>query len=104
MPRQKVSREIYSVDEQLSELRKDIGAIGEQVQLLVRHQREASQRMVRSIAENVGERGQQLVQGAQEQISSGYGEFEALIRRNPIRALVIAAGLGLIAGALSRNR
>lgn len=108
MARQKISRGSVSLDDQLSEqltqLQRDIRALAQQVQSLVRHQGEGSQRMLRNIAENVGERGQMLVQGAQDQILSGYGEIEALVRRNPVRAIVIAAALGLIAGALSRSR
>jgi ElaB/YqjD/DUF883 family membrane-anchored ribosome-binding protein len=104
MPRRNVSREINGIGEQLATLRKDLGAIAEQLQTLVQHQAEGSQRLIRNMSENVSERGQNLVQGAQDQIASSYDDLEAVVKRNPFTAIAIAAGLGLIAGTLSRYR
>jgi ElaB/YqjD/DUF883 family membrane-anchored ribosome-binding protein len=104
MARRNVSRDINGIGEQLAVLRKDLSAVAEQVQTLVQHQAEGSQRLVRSVAQDVGERGHRLIEGAQDQIASTYGDLEAVVRRNPFTAVAIAAGLGLIAGTLSRHR
>ena len=104
MPRRNVSRENNGIGDQLAVLRKDLGAIAEQVQTLVQHQAKGSQRLVRTMTEDVSERGQRLMEGAQDQLASTYGDLEAVVKRNPFTAIAIAAGLGLIAGTLSRHR
>ncbi|HEY7747367.1 MAG TPA: DUF883 C-terminal domain-containing protein [Aestuariivirgaceae bacterium] len=104
MSRRSVSREIDGIGDQLAMLRKDLGAIADQVQTLLQHQAEGSQQLLRSISEDVNEHSQKLMESAQDQIASSYGDLEAMVKRNPFTAMAIAAGIGLIAGTLSRHK
>jgi ElaB/YqjD/DUF883 family membrane-anchored ribosome-binding protein len=104
MARRNVSREISGIGEQLTVLRQDLDAINEQVQALVQHQSDASHRLISNVSDNIQERSHKLIEGTQKQLSSTYGELEAVVRRNPFMAIAIAAGLGLIAGTLSRYK
>jgi len=104
MPRRNVSHDIDGIGDQLAVLRKDLGAVANQVQTLLQHQAEGSQHLIHNMTEEVGERSHRLMEEAQHQIASTYGDLEAVVKRNPFTAIAIAAGLGLIAGTLSRHR
>lgn len=104
MPRRSVSRDINGIGDQLAVLRKDLGAVADQVQTLLQHQAEGSQNLLRSMTNDVNERGQRLVETAQDQLAASYGDLEGMVKRNPFTAMAIAAGIGLIAGTLSRHR
>ena len=41
---------------------------------------------------------------ARDRLLDANAEFESRIERNPIRAVLIAAGIGLVLGLLSRSR
>jgi len=88
----------------LAALRQDVARLAETVSKLVQHQTQAAGRRV---SEAVGDARDKIASGAtdaQNRVRATSGEIEACIERNPLMAVLIALGLGVSLGLLSRSR
>jgi uncharacterized protein YjbJ (UPF0337 family) len=88
----------------LSGLQKDVARLAESVSKLVQHQVQGAGLR---FSEGVGDAGDKIARtatDAQDRIRSGTGELGASIERNPLTAVLIALGVGLSLGMMSRLR
>jgi len=88
----------------LAALRQDVARLAETMSELVRHQTHAAGRRV---SEAVGDARDRIASGAtdaQNRVRAASGEIEARIERNPLTAVLIALGIGMSLGLLSRSR
>jgi ElaB/YqjD/DUF883 family membrane-anchored ribosome-binding protein len=106
--------EAADVNAELATLRADIARLSDSIaQLLQREADEAATRIrtgvgraadvVTSVADDVKRTGRQMAADAQEGVRSATSELEASIERNPLTAVLIAAGVGLVFGLMSRK-
>jgi ElaB/YqjD/DUF883 family membrane-anchored ribosome-binding protein len=85
-------------------LRQDVARLAETMSKLVRHQTQAAG--VR-VSEAVGDAGHQIAStaaDAQNRVRAASGEIEASIERNPLTAVLVAFGIGMLFGMMSRSR
>jgi len=85
-------------------LRHDVARLAETMSELVRHQAQAAG--VR-VSEAVGDARDKIASTAadtQKRVGAASGEIEASIERNPLTAVLIAFGIGMSLGMMSRWR
>lgn len=99
------------VGAQIEVLRKDLAHLSETIATMVANQaNEMGDRVrgtvdhARAAVDDLGERGRDLANRAQKQASTMGREVENTIERNPVTAVLVALGVGFIAGLISRNR
>jgi ElaB/YqjD/DUF883 family membrane-anchored ribosome-binding protein len=88
----------------LAALRADIARLSDTVAAMVRVQADAAGTAVRSV---VGDARDQLSQAASNAQDSAFGaaaDLERRIEKNPLTAVLIAAGVGLALGMMSKSR
>lgn len=98
------------LSDQVDALRGDLAALAEKFsafaeaesETLARHARAAGRAVNRKAAE-LGAQTGDMAQAARAQASDLQDALEAYVVENPIRSVVIAAGIGLILGAASRR-
>jgi len=83
-----------------SEFREKAANLGQDVQELGKLSKEIAQDTVGMLRENAGDYYEQGLKKAQKLEKS----FESKIRENPLRSLMIAAGVGLVVGFLWSRR
>jgi ElaB/YqjD/DUF883 family membrane-anchored ribosome-binding protein len=74
-------------------LRHDVARLAETIGELARHQ-----------TQSAGLRASEAVGEAQGQLRSASGEIEASVERNPLTAVLIAFGVGMLLGVFGRSR
>ncbi len=85
-------------------LRADIARLSDTVAAMVRGQADAAGAAVRGV---VGDARDQLSQAASNAQDSAFGaaaDLERRIERNPLTAVLIAAGIGMALGMMSKSR
>jgi ElaB/YqjD/DUF883 family membrane-anchored ribosome-binding protein len=103
------------VREDLTNVRNDLARLADTVSRMVLHRSRDAQGSVRGAvdqareqvygrAEDITKAGAMLTSEARDRLLDYNAEFENRIERNPIRAVLIAAGIGLVLGLLSRSR
>lgn len=103
------------LNQQIEKLRKDMAELGSTVRELAQEQSAAAQRSFsqatdrlsrkgHQIAEDARAAGQQAVDYSSELAKERYDQFETTVRNNPTTSVLVALGLGYVAGLLSRNR
>ena len=87
----------------LAALREDVARLAETMNKLVQRQTEAAGA---GVSEAVGDVKDKIANTAAEarDASTASGEIEASIERNPVTAVLIAFGVGMWLGLLSRSR
>jgi len=55
-------------------------------------------------ASGLADKGTQMVSTASGQVKTFGGEFESMVRRNPLGALAGAVAIGVLVGAMGRRR
>jgi ElaB/YqjD/DUF883 family membrane-anchored ribosome-binding protein len=88
----------------LTALRADIARLSDTVAAMVRFQADAAGAAVRGA---VGDARDQLSQAASNAQDSAYGaaaDLERRIEKNPLTAVLIAAGIGMALGMMSKSR
>ncbi len=88
----------------LAAVRADIARLSDTVSALVRSQADAAGAAVRGV---MGDARDQLSQAAAQAQDSAFGaaaDLERRIERNPLTAVLIAAGIGLALGMMSKSR
>ena len=85
-------------------LRQDVARLAETMSELVRDQTQAA---AGRVSEAVGDARHKIAStaaDAQNRVRAASGEIEASIERNPLTAVLVAFGIGMLFGMMSRSR
>ena len=88
----------------LAALRADISKLTTSVAHLVKAETSAATDTVFGAVGSAGRKFADGAAGAKDRLSGASSELEATIERNPLTAVLIALGAGLVIGMLSRGR
>jgi ElaB/YqjD/DUF883 family membrane-anchored ribosome-binding protein len=88
----------------LAALRADIAKLTASVANLVKAETSAATDSVFGAVGSAGRKFADGAAGAKDRLSGASSELEATIERNPLTAVLVALGAGLIIGLLSRGR
>lgn len=91
----------------LSSLRDDLSRLSDTVAQLVRgqtHGMKDTLASVRDTAQDWQESGRALASDAQGRLKGFTADLESSIERNPLTAVMVAAGIGLLVGLMRRDR
>lgn len=88
----------------LAALRKDVAHLAETMRELVQHQAQAAGHRVSEAVDDVREQISSTASDAQDRVQSAAGDIEKSIKHNPLTAVLIALGLGVSLGLISRAR
>ena len=92
------------IAEEIATLRADLARLTETVGTLLGQEAEEFRSQLKERAEEIGERGRAYAARARAEAGAYEREAEDLIVRNPITAVLMAAGLGFVFGLLTRGR
>lgn len=109
-----VSAEAVELRREIDNLRGDIGRLTEAVSALLQREIADTGERVRaaagetlnrfsSTAEDIARATRNAAAGAEQRLRSAGSEIERGIERNPLTAVLIAGGIGLILGIMSRR-
>jgi len=105
----------HDISSQVDSLRSDLAALAEKFASYadrehaaalgdaVTRQARAARRALNTKVAELGDQGGELADAARAQATDLQDALEAYVVENPIRSVVIAAGVGLILGAMSRR-
>lgn len=99
----------------LAAVRNDLTRLANDVSNLVTGQKNAARQSARGMVDQARDRayarahdvtkmGEVFASEARDRLSGANAEFEARVERNPITAVLVAAGIGLVLGLMSRSR
>ncbi|MAU96889.1 MAG: hypothetical protein CMP81_13535 [Fulvimarina sp.] len=91
-----------NVEEQLGRLREDVAALSDAVRSMATHGADDVRRQASALREDVRQRGEQYLRQAQDAASDLEEEVTERIRAEPIKAVLIAAGVGYLYARLFR--
>jgi ElaB/YqjD/DUF883 family membrane-anchored ribosome-binding protein len=89
---------------ELAALRHDIARLAEAMRDLAQRQTQAAGLRVSEAVGDARERIASTATDAQNRVRAASGEIEASIERNPLIAVLIAFGVGMSLGMMSRSR
>jgi ElaB/YqjD/DUF883 family membrane-anchored ribosome-binding protein len=92
------------VSADLAALRHDVARLAETMSKLVQQQTQAAGHRVSEVAGGARDKVASAAADAQHRVRAASGEIEASIQRNPLMAVLIALGVGLSLGLLTRPR
>ena len=103
------------VRDDLAAVRSDLARLADTVSNMVTGQSKAAGRTARgavdqardsvySRAHDLGKAGEMFAHEARDRLTHANAEIESRIERNPVTAVLIAAGIGLVLGLMSRSR
>ena len=88
----------------LAALRQDVARLTETMSTLVQHQTQAAGHRVSEAVDDVKVKIASTAADAQSRIRAASGEIGACIEQNPFTAVLIALGVGMSLGLVSRPR
>ena len=88
----------------LSALREDVGRLSDALAALVRAQAEAASATVKGVVNDAKDQFSQAASSVHDSATSATADLERRIEKNPLTAVLIAAGIGLVVGMMSRSR
>ena len=88
----------------LAALRQDVARLAETMSELVQHQTGAACLRASAAVGEVRDKIASTAADAQNRVRAASGDFEASIKRNPLTAVLIAFGIGMLLGMMSRWR
>jgi ElaB/YqjD/DUF883 family membrane-anchored ribosome-binding protein len=88
----------------LTSLRNDLSRLSETVAQLVRGQTDGAADAMRDTAQHLQQSGRALASDAQTRLRGWTSDLESSIERNPLTAVMVAAGIGLLVGLMRRDR
>ncbi|NDW07079.1 DUF883 family protein [Jiella pacifica] len=91
-----------SVEEQLSRLREDVSSLSDAVRSLATHGAEDVRRQASALRDDVRQRGEAYLRQAQDAASDLEEDVTERIRAEPIKSVLIAAGIGYLYARLFR--
>ncbi|MCQ0986542.1 DUF883 family protein [Jiella marina] len=91
-----------NVEAQLSRLREDVASLTEAVKSMATHGAQDVRRQAFALGDDVKERGEYYVRQAQDAAADLEEEVSEKIRAEPIKSVLIAAGIGYLYARLFR--
>ncbi|MBO0664002.1 DUF883 family protein [Jiella sp. CQZ9-1] len=91
-----------NLEEQLGRLREDVAGLSDAVKSLASHGADDVRRQAYALRDDVRQRGEQYLRQAQDAASDLEEEMSERIRAEPIKAVLIAAGVGYLYARLFR--
>jgi ElaB/YqjD/DUF883 family membrane-anchored ribosome-binding protein len=88
----------------LAALRRDVAHLAETMRSVLETQTEAASLRVSDAVGNASSRISNAAGDAQKNVKAAGGEIGASIERNPLTAMLIAMGVGIIIGSMGRSR
>jgi ElaB/YqjD/DUF883 family membrane-anchored ribosome-binding protein len=115
MAERKIETGVSDVSADLSQLKSDLAKLAASVATLVEHQGQSAAESVKGrvraaaataegAAARVAEEGRLAYDNTRAAVASAGDDLSRMVERNPIAALGIALGVGLIIGMMSRRR
>ncbi len=92
------------LSEDIEALRADVARLTETVSALVGQEADEFRRTLEERAEDIADRGRAYAARARAEADRYENQAEEMIVRNPLTAVLMAAGLGFIFGLLSRGK
>ncbi len=91
-----------SIEEQLARLREDVSSLSDSVRNLATHGAEDVRRQATALRDDVRQRGEAYLRQAQDAASDLEEDVSERIRAEPIKSVLIAAGIGYLYARLFR--
>jgi ElaB/YqjD/DUF883 family membrane-anchored ribosome-binding protein len=88
----------------LAALRRDVARLAETMSTLVQQQAQAAGHRVSEAVGDARDKIASTAADAQDRVRAATGEIEACIERNPLMAVLVALGVGVSLGLLTRSR
>ena len=88
----------------LAALREDVARLADTMGTLLQHQTQAAGTRVSDAVGDLKDKIVDTAAGAQDRIRTAGSDVAASIERNPVTAMLIAFGIGMSLGMLSRSR
>jgi len=88
----------------LAALRNDVARLAETMSELVQHQTQAAGFRVSEVVGDAKDRIASTAADARNRVCAASGEIEASIELNPLTAVLIAFGIGMLLGVVRRSR
>ena len=88
----------------LAALRRDVARLAETMSTLAQQQAQAAGHRVSEAVGDARDKIASTAADAQDRVRAATGEIEACIERNPLMAVLIALGVGVSLGLLTRSR
>jgi ElaB/YqjD/DUF883 family membrane-anchored ribosome-binding protein len=88
----------------LAALRADIARLSDTVATMVRSQADAAGAAVRGVMGDARDQFSQAASNAQDSAFGAAADLERRIEKNPLTAVLIAAGIGMALGMMSKSR
>ena len=98
----KTQAEKANVEDQLGRLREDVLALSDAVKSLASHGTDDVKRQASALRDDVVQRGEQYMRQAQDAAHDLEEDMSERIRAEPIKAVLIAAGVGYLYARLFR--
>ncbi|MEX6506270.1 YqjD family protein [Jiella sp. M17.18] len=90
------------VEAQIARLREDVAGLSESLKSLASHQADEARKQAYALRDDVRDRGERYWRQAQDTASELEDEVSEKIRAEPIKAVLIAAGIGYLYARLFR--
>lgn len=89
---------------ELQSLRDEVSRLGENFARNARHHAESAQANLSGAVDDLSRRGRDFAHTARERIEETSYDIEDHIARNPWTSILIASGVGLVLGLMTRQR
>jgi ElaB/YqjD/DUF883 family membrane-anchored ribosome-binding protein len=104
MTHEKADAEASAIAADLTQLRADIAQLKDTLADLVRGEAGQARATIRNAAKDARNQVSNAAANAQDSAFAVAADFERSIEKNPLTAVLIATGIGLALGVLSRSR
>ena len=99
-----VSGSVAEIGADLAALRRDIAHLAEAIRGTAEHQAQAAGIRVSDAVEDVRSKVSNAAEDARNNVKAAGAQFGGGIERNPLTAMLIALGVGVVIGSLGRSR
>jgi ElaB/YqjD/DUF883 family membrane-anchored ribosome-binding protein len=104
MTHEKTEADASAIAADLVQLRADIASLKDSIADLVRGEAGQARATIRNAAKDAKSQVSNAAANAQDSALAVAADFERNIEKNPLTAVLIATGIGLVLGILSRSR
>lgn len=91
------------LEAQVARLREDVAGVGEALKSLAGERADGARKQAFALRDDVRDKGEKYVRQAQETASELEAQLTDVVRAQPIRSILIAAGVGYLYARLFRN-
>ena len=104
MTHERAEASASAVAADLEQLREDVAHMKDTLAELVRGEAGQARAAIRNAVNDAGSQVSKAASNAQDSALAAAADFERSIERNPLTAVLIATGIGLALGVMSRSR